>query len=189
MIARDFFSHRYESERNASIVPHSDNEGRIHVAVYSAEFTNFGISPLWTTTMYSNLKEDILSSVELLPVKEKPILDIYESGSATEFDHERILIGFKKYLSLCYLSSRRHLLAHLVTFALFLIIGILIVFALYTNRLTFLPDWISALVDAVAAVFIWQFVGYMAYDFVPERKSTRRLAQIQSLEYRFHHWE
>ena len=116
-------------------------------------------------------------------------MDIYESGESTEFDRERALIGFRKYMNENLRGSRKQLMAHLISFAVFLLIGVAIILYLYSANPAWIPAWCFQLVNIIANVFIWQFVGYMAFQFPIERKALCRIRQILSVEYEFHHWD
>lgn len=191
MIARNFF-HRSQSE--ASTAPafssaHRDPLGKVHVAMYSKLFSESAVLPLWSNSMYQSLRYDIENSIDLFNTREKIMMDIYETGESTDLDRERALIGFHKYMKDCYLGSKRQNTAHLLLFLVFLLLGLALIFLLYSLCPQWIPQWIFILMDTVAAVFIWQFVGYMAFEYPVERKKMRRIRQIIGLEFTFHHWD
>ena len=192
IFAKNFFHHAGKETGNAlqSGAPHRrDAQGRLHAALYSALFSESAHRPLWSNAMFKSLKNDIEDAIQFISTKEKVVLDIYETGVSTELDRERALIGFRKYMNENQRGTKKELASHLTTFTVFLLIGVAFILYLFAADTAWMPDWCFQLVNIIANVFIWQFVGYMAFQFPIERKALSRIRQILSVEYEFHHWD
>ena len=167
-----------------------DAQNRLIVPVYSGFFTALKDNMMQTNVMFDSLKQEIEASVSPYPVDEKIVLSVYESSEQCDDDtREGAIIGFKKYIYGCMRRASKVCGAHFYTFLTACLIGILIELCLYAWFPNFLPEWIGNMLEIIAWVFVWQFVGYLFFEFANERKTVRRLDQILHIEYVFHHWE
>ena len=190
--SRFFFrqdTRRKEQDKHASALARCDEKGRIHVALFSDLFGKQAENAMWTNAVFTKLREDIENPVALCPIRQQVVLDVYSPQLASEIDRERLLIAFRRYLEACEKGQRRKNLNSLLLFSCFLLIGILMIFVLYQFLQTLIPVWINVLLEIIATVFIWQFVGYMAFEFPPERRRLHRLHQIINITYEFHEWD
>ena len=141
-----------------------------------------------TNADYFRLKSDILNTLDNVPVSEQVTLDIFESVESDEFDRETGIIGFKKYMTSNYYTCRKQYLCRLTLFNLFLLVGLALIFV-DTLLCPDLPLWLSTCLETVAGVFIWQMVGYMAFEWRGDIKRLRRLLQMIDLKFDFRKWE
>ena len=54
---------------------------------------------------------------------------------------------------------------------------------------TLLPWWLFKSIEVLASLFIWQFGGYLAFEFLGERKNINRYKQIANAEFVIKHWD
>ena len=178
-----------EQEKYAAVSGRRDENGRLHVVLYSDIFGKNTEKAMWTNADFTALREDIENSVILCPVRQQLVLDVYCPYQASKIDRERLLIAFRRYLDACARWQRRKNRLNLMLFFSFLLVGILMIFLLYQYLLLLVPIWIEVLLETIASVFIWQFVGYMAFEFPSEQRRLRRLIQISNIKYEFHEWD
>lgn len=187
--SRDFFR-RIRSERmqfrSAAV---RDAEGRIHAGLYTDFFTRYAQQMFCTNSMYAQFRSELLSTVEMYDPKERVVVTVFDSDDLEEEDRELALMGFRRYVGACYAGRLRQMMLQLCLFTAFLVVGVALVLFLHALRPSFLPEWAEYLLDAVSGVFIWQFVGYFAFEFSGNRKDLRQLERMRDLEYEFRHWE
>lgn len=167
-----------------------DAQNRLVVSVYSGFFSSLTDNVMCTNVMFDTLKREIDASISPYSVKENIVLNVYESSAAPAPDAwESTLVGFQKYITVYRERKKATLKAHLTTFTLLFLCGVLIEFLIYGAFPQALPLWIANTLDIIAWVFVWQFAAYMAFEFAKERKGIQRLSQILQIEYQFKHWE
>ena len=74
------------------------------------------------------------------------------------------------------------------TFALF-IVGTALKYIFLVSGWITLHTLTESLIDIFAELLIWQFAAFAAIDLVGEIRKIRRLAQIETIEFVFKHWE
>lgn len=163
---------------------HDDN-GFVHVSVFTNFFTDPKERRIHTNLEYSNFRNDIEATLGTLDTNEQVIMDIFESQESDETDREIAIIGFRKYVSSCYLAARQQYIKHIKLFSSFLLIGSLIIFLLYGIPHPALSEWLKKLLEIFGTVMVWQFVGYMAFERHKELKDLRRLSQIMHVKFDF----
>ena len=189
-LGRDFFTPVSTlTKKQFSFTPKRDENGRVHVALYSEIFSHAGGAALLTNAAYSELKDDVLSSVETLSPKERVVLDVFEPAESDPFDREAIILGFRRYVNACYMGCRREHLSRIALFSAGLIVGIVLCFLLTNYWEKDLASWIFFVLNTFSTVLIWQFAGYVAFEWNGEVKRLKRLKQIYGIEYEFRLWE
>lgn len=166
-----------------------DEHGRIHVPLYSNLFTSMGENILCTNSMYANLRNDIQVSVDIYPPDEKITLDVFEPGQSSDFDRERVILGFRRYINACYSNFRREHRTRLLLFSAFLFIGVFIIFAKYVLISSNTATWIGACMETTGCLFIWQLMGYLAFTLPGEIRMLKRYYQLLNLDFSFKTWE
>ena len=163
--------------------------GKLSIPMFSGFFSALTDNVMCTETMYGSLQTEIEGTLSVYSEKEPVLLTVYESSSSSEETKESVLIGFKKHIVQCLNRAKNTFKLHLITFAALCAIGVVLEFLLYGAFPGALPLWVQNVLDIVAWVFVWQFAAYMAFEFIKEIRTIRRLDQILHIEYIFRHWE
>ena len=191
---RDFRSHyaeRWKAIKDAGInsIFRLDENQKAHVILYSHFFTDLPGNFLCTNRMYREFQAEVDASIALVNVKKPVVLEIYEPHESDEFDREAAITGFRTYLQGGLTLEKKRFRRRMYVFDGLLLIGILLEILLYGLDLSLLPEWVDSCVDIVATVFVWQFVGFMAYEYKSYRMQFKRLRQMIGIEYIFKKWE
>lgn len=188
---RNFFkknNNEVKSSNKYSFRTQRNEEGKIQVAIHSTIFSDIGENLLASNSMFSNLLEDIKPCVEPYSANENIVLQVYETKPSNELSRTTAIVGFKRYVNGCYNSLRKQHLYRLFLFGGFLLIGLLIEFLLYfviKEDNPDLPRWIFKSIEVLASLFIWQFGGYIAFEFLGELKTMKRYKQIANIDFEF----
>lgn len=160
------------------------------VPMYSDFFSRANGNMMVTANMYEMLHKEIQSVVATYPAKEKILLNVYvDSKSVTELDMEGLAIGFRRYITANRKRATYMLKRHFIsTFVLF-VVGTAMKYLFLVSGWISLDALTESLIDIVAELLIWQFAAFAAIDLVGEIRKIRRLAQIETIEFSFKHWE
>lgn len=195
---RNFFSKKNKNKVaiNNKLPIHRDENGAVHVVMHNNIFADVGTTLLASNSMYASLLDDIQPCVEPYSTNEKIVLDIYETRQSDDFSREVVITGFKKYITSCLSGLIRQHIGRFFLFFSFLLVGLLIEFILYgvigpslsaTNpEITI--NWIFKSVEVLGTLFIWQFGGYLAFEFLGERKQIKRYKQIANVDFNIKEW-
>lgn len=167
-----------------------DENGKIHVAVFSKVFSEANEHLLTSNSMYANLLADVKPCFEPYPTKENIVLEVYETKESDDFVRESVVIGFRRYVSGCLKSLCDELRNRIILFSSFLLIGVfveILIFGILPENA--MPEWLSQTLHIFASLFIWQFGGYVAFEFLGESKKISRFKQIQKADIAFKHWD
>lgn len=187
---REFYSRRGKDEKNAGgTICRYDEHGRAHVSLYTRFFSDLTGNFLCTNQMYQDLKKDLLSSIELVSVKRQIVFEIFEPSESDELNREVSIVGFRRFLNANLALEAQRAKNRFILFSIFMLLGVLIVFFLFGIKPSFLSEWAAKCIEIVGTVFVWQFVGYMVYEFQEVRMQIRRLQQMIKAEFCFKKWE
>ena len=171
-----------------------DKQGRAHVAMHSTIFSDVNENILASNSMFADLLNDIQPCIEPYSVKEKIVMDVFETKVSNDFARDTVIIGFKRYVNSCLYGLKKQHLSRFFLFFSFLVFGVLIEFILYFLvqkyvGAEFTSHWLFKSVEVLGTLFIWQFGGYLAFEFLGERKQLNRYKQIANIEFEFKHWD
>lgn len=186
---RDFFKVKLSEERMAKKGEEQEPDNRAHVSMFSEFFSDASEVPMYTNGMFEGLKNDIMSSIELNRTREPITMMIYEAKQSDELTREFALVGFKKYISLCVKKKSNYVINQIVVFSMFLVLGVLCIY--FSNVLNpgVIRPWIANCLNNVGCVFLWNFVGYFAFQFNGDKRELQRLKQIRDMDFVFRRWE
>lgn len=188
---RNFYVQRVKEriEAGTGAIFRLDENKKAHVALYSHFFTQLSGNFLCTNKMYRELETDIANSVGLINADKRIVMDIYEPKESNELNREVAIAGFRRYLKAGLEVESKRFRRRMYVFIACLLIGIVLEVLLYGLDLSLLPEWVDSCVDIVATVFVWQFVGFMAYEHRSDRMRLKRMRQMIAMEYTFRKWE
>lgn len=170
-----------------------DKDGKVHVAMTTNIFSDVSKTLLASNSMLAGLLSDVQPCVEPYSTKEKIVLDIYETTESDELSRQTVILGFKKYVNGCLYGQYKQHMGRFFLFFSFLVIGVLIEVLLYAflsvDGSATIPWWIFKSVEVLASLFIWQFGGYLAFEFLGEKKNINRYKQIANCEFNIKHWD
>lgn len=196
-LGRNFFS----KNENTKAVPFyknklpvvRDKDGRVHVVMYTSIFHDASQNLLASNSMYANLLTDLQPCVEPYSPKEKIMVDVYETKPSDEFARDLVVVGFRKYVNSCLTGLYRQHLSRFLLFFSFLLVGIAIEVILYAipgmAEGNILPFWLFKTIEVLGTLFIWQFGGYLAFEFFGERKNAARYKQLAEVEFTVKQWD
>ena len=176
----------YQSQFSASVK--RDENGRIHTPLYSSFFADSDGLIMRSNYDYGLFRDELLATVEPYSPKENVVVDLFETSDSDPIVREATVLGFKRFVSACYSAKKRLYRRHLIMMLISLVIGIISVYTAWTYKFDAFP-LATYLLETVAAVLLWQCIGYFAYSRDAEIIMLRRLAQILRLEFNFRHWE
>ena len=187
---RDFFRPNVKDliQKQYSVTPKRDEEGRIHVALYSELFLKCTGATLITNSLYAAFYDDIASSVETVSAGEQIVMDIFEPSESDEFSREVTILGFRRYINALYLGTNKEHWRHVILFSASLVAGAVLSFFLYNFWISHISRWLYTMIDIFSTVLVWEFAGYMAFELSHEIKQLRRLRQIRNMEFQFRLW-
>lgn len=166
-----------------------DKQGRAHVTLYTHFFVNLPGNFLCTNRMYREFRDEVAGSVDLVNTDTQVVLEIYEPAESDEFNRQAAIAGFRRFIETQAEVEYKRFKSRMVVFIALLLVGIALEFVLHGMSLTLLPAWGDNCVDIMATVFVWQFIGFMAYEYQTEKIHFRRLKQMVKTEYVFQKWE
>lgn len=186
---RNFF--QYSSEETISTYRMDavrGKDGRAHLGLYTDFFDTGRGRIMRTNNEYLSFRNEVESTISNQNTIDPITIDVFELTESDEFDRETSIIGFKKFMGVCYHSYKGKYLARLTLFSFFLVIGLAMIFLLHTVGKG-LPEWLFYCLETVATVFVWQFAGYVAFELLGEIRQLRRFRQIADVEFTFKKWE
>ena len=143
-----------------------------------------------TNNMYDTLSIEIQAVLSTYSTKENIVLTILENSSMTDPEScDSVIVGFNHYISKYREKAIHDLKVHCISFFALFALGIFMEYLLYGAQWVNLPEWISASLDIVAWVLVWQFSAFIVFELFDEIKKIKRYAQINKIEYKFKHWE
>lgn len=167
-----------------------DQEGKVHVAMNTSIFDDVKANLLASNSMYASLLTDIQPCLEPYSAKENIVLDIYVTEEPDDFTKESVMAGFKKYVNSCIIALVKQHLFRFFLFFSFLVIGIVIEGVLYGKAdVGNNPKWWLKSIEVLGNLFIWQFGGYMAFEYLGESKNIKRYKQIANIEFNIKKWD
>lgn len=188
---KSFFKKKSKA-KSVRTTRHNDRakDGRVHIAMHSNIFSEVKHNLIASNSMYADLLNDIQASVEPYSTKEKITIDLYETEKTDEFTKDSVIVGFRKYVNGCLYSLRKQHLFRFSLFGSFLLIGILIEFILYgVIGYGNMSDWVFKSIEVLGTLFIWQFGGYLAFEFLGEMKNIYRYKQALEIEFNVRQWD
>ena len=185
----NFFKINLSGNRLSEPKKANNDDGKVHVAMFSDFFTSYEKNPLYTNGMYEGFKEEILSSIELYRANEDIKLLVYESEPTDELTHEIVTAGFNKYINQCMRKQFNYLLNRTIIFSSFSLFGVLCIVFATSNIATNYAPWLVSCINNMGCVFLWNFLGYFAFEFFGDRRNLKRLKQILIIEYTYRQWD
>lgn len=165
-------------------------DGKVRISMYSEFFSRMTDMLMCTNNMYDALNLEIQSALSTCSTREDVVLTILENSSMNDPEScESIIVGFRHYISKYREKAIHDLKVHFASFFALFAIGIFMEYLLYGAQWVNLPAWISASLDIVAWVLVWQFSAFIVFELFDEIKKIKRYAQINKAEYKFKHWE
>ena len=190
---RNFFKRNKEARQQYQNMAKKDKQGYIHVMIHSLLFSNMDKTIIGTNGMYNELKEDIIPCIEPFSPKDKICVEVLETEESTDFGRQTAILGFKRYMNSLLYGQRKAFFAKFAVFFSFVFVGILIEFLLYfvVGQDACPPNlfWLFKSAEVLGTLFIWQFGGYMVFDFPGEVKSLKQNKQIANAKFVFKHFE
>ena len=162
---------------------------KINVPMFSDFFSRCEKNPLCTNGMYEAFKREVIASVELYKPRQELTLVIYENEPASDLSHEMTLVGFRKYVSLCYKKQKKTLLKRSILFSFLALVGVGCICFANTIGVSLLDTWINRCIENLGCVFLWNFLGYFSFEFMGEKRELDRVQQLYKMEYLFRKWE
>lgn len=164
-------------------------DGAVTVPMFSDFFAGAETSPLYTNGMYEGFKQEIISSVELYKTRDDITMMIYEAEPVNDLSREVVLVGFRKYIAQCVQKQKKYVSKRTVLFSLLAALG---VFCIYFSNAPWaggIAPWVLSCINNVGCVFLWNFLGYFAFEFSGDERELNRLRQIHRMQYSFRKWE
>ena len=128
---RNFFSkEKLNPVKSNKLLIQRDKQGRAHVAMHSTIFSDVNENLLASNSMYADLLNDITPCIEPYSVKEKIVVDVFETKPSDEFARDTVIIGFRRYVNACLDGLKKQHLSRFFLFFSFLVLGIIIEFIL-----------------------------------------------------------
>ncbi|MCQ2776500.1 MAG: hypothetical protein MJ217_02105 [Bacilli bacterium] len=189
---RNFFKVSREIKQSYKSTLNKDGDGAIHVAIHNNIFADIKKnSYLASNSSYASLKNDIKPCIEPYKSNEHIVVDLYETEESDEFARDVAIIGFKRYMnSLCYGAAKTIRRMFAICFTAMLM-GILLEILLYGVPVigNNLPMWLFKTLEVVATLFIWQFFGYLTFEFPGTITNYKRNMQIAKCDFEFRHFD
>ena len=153
---RNFFSKEKEAQpMNKNMLPiNRDNDGKIHLHMYTTIFSDVRDNLLASNAMYANLLNDVKSCIEPYSTKENIVLEVYETSKVDEFVQDSVVIGFRKYINSCLYGINKQHISRFILFFSFFLAGIFlegILYGLLDGKLTM---WVFKSIEVLASLFI-----------------------------------
>lgn len=189
---RNFFRVSREIKQSYKATMNKDDKGSIHVAIHNNIFTKIKKDNyLATNSSFASLKNDIKPCIEPYKSNEHVVVDVYETEESDEFSRDMAIIGFKRYMnSLCYGQSKtiKRMFA-ICLIAMLIGIGIEVILYAIPSIGNNLPLWLFKTIEIIATLFIWQFFGYLTFEFPGSIINYKRNMQIAKCDFEFKHFE
>ena len=186
---KDFFSIAKSPEAVFRSSKHRSADGRIHVPLYSDVFSNLKDNTLCTNAMYASLKSDIENSISMFRTDEKLTVNVFVSDSPSDFNCQRAILGFRRYMKACHFGYFRENLSNFMLFLIFLIAGLVLQYLLHVVHIFADREFLRSLTDTLSGIFIWQFIGFVAFQLIGVVRTLKRMKQIENIEFSFKEWE
>lgn len=191
---RNFFkTHKHNDDENEIVRSQNkvDENGFSRICIFSRLFSLMNKTIIGSNAMYHELRNDIRSSIETIPKKNKILVDVVETEESTEFAREAGEIGFSRYMKgLCY-GQRKDIIHRTIVFCFFALIGVGIEILLYLflYEKNIIPFWLFKSLEVFATLFLWTCGGYFTFEFPGEIRSYKRNKQIRDAKFSFRHFD
>ena len=119
------------------------------------------------------------------------IIDLHKTVAKIDDAAEQVVVsGFRRYVGGCLMALQKKLLSRIITFSAFFILGVVLEFILYGVLNGQMEQmWLFKTIEVLATLFIWQFGGYIAFEFFGARKRIIRYKQVLDIKFNVKHWE